>query len=89
MTSPIDELAEGPIQQRAEAAVDLIRHAHRAMRRPRVLTAREALQVLSFESLVVMCAAAEARHGPLSDVDHARLVQACRRIEIVATEALS
>ncbi len=79
-------------ERRSAVALDTItaaaRQHHREHRRPPALTAREALQALQFEALLVWTAAANVRHGVvLSDDDMSRLTLACRRIEIISSEA--
>lgn len=71
-----------------DAIVAAKRRHQREHRRPPALTAREALQALQFEALLVWIVSCNLRHGvPLSDDDHARLTVACRRIDYLAEEA--
>ena len=56
--------------------------------KPSSFSARSALQVLRFDSLVVAVAACGLASGkPLSDEDRKRLVQAASTIEFIAAEA--
>lgn len=56
-------------------------------RRPKPLSANQAIQVLAFESLLTYVAAGNIAHGvQLSDTDRARLLVASQRIQAVAGE---
>lgn len=89
--NPLD-LSDVDDQRGAGVALDHI-HAQRtehqrANRRPRALTAREALKALQFEALLVYVAAANVRNGvALSEGDMARLGIAVQRIDIITDEA--
>lgn len=79
--------------RRAEVAQDAIhamrRQWERENRRPKALTAREALAALQFEALLVWTAAANVINGEdLSEEDFARLTTACKRIDAISSEAL-
>ncbi len=79
-------------QRRAAVAIDRItsgkREWSRANRRPRALTAREALLALQFESLFVYTFACNLNGGvPMTVEDRERLALACRRIDTIANEA--
>lgn len=76
---------------RAEAAIDQIVTGQRDwhQKRPRALSARDALQALAFEATFLHVVSATMRdQGPLSDDDHARLVVACGRIGVIVDEAV-
>ena len=79
------ELQDVDPARRAEVAQDAITAVHRQWsrenRRPKALTAREALSVLRFEALLVGVAAANILHGE-------RLALAVRRIDTISSEAL-
>jgi hypothetical protein len=82
----------GP-ERRAAVALDTItaaRQQHdRDHRRPRALSAREALAALQFEALLVFTAAANIRAGiELSDEDFDRLAVAARWIETIVAEVV-
>jgi hypothetical protein len=77
----------------AAAVLDDIGAAQRAWQRqnvrPRVLSAREALIALEFETLLVGVAASNLANGvELSDRDRERLMLACERITAIADEAV-
>ena len=77
----------------AEVGQDAITVARRQWsrdnRRPKALTAREALAVLKFEALLVGVAAANILHGEeLTEGDFERLALAVRRINTISSEAL-
>lgn len=78
-------------QRRSGIALDRV-HAARAdhereHRRPRALTAREALVALHFEALLVYVAACNVRAGvELSEGDMERLGVAVRRIDLITEE---
>lgn len=61
----------------------------RAETKPRTLSAKLALEVLSFEAflIVVIMRNTELEGGPPSDEDWDRLMTAVRRIELIADEA--
>jgi hypothetical protein len=62
----------------------------RTNRRPRGLSAREALAALQFEAMVVWSAAHSLRDGlGLSDEDRARLTLAMQRIDALTDEAIA
>lgn len=87
------ELQDVDPARRAEVAQDAITVAHRQWsrenRRPKALTAREALTVLRFEALLVGVAAANILSGEeLTDGDFERLALAVRRIDTISSEAL-
>lgn len=78
--------------RRADVARDAIvrsRAEHdREHRRPRALTAREALQALQFEALLVAVVAGNLRSGAdLTDDDWRRFDIALQRIQTIAEEA--
>lgn len=57
------------------------------MKRRRLLTAGQALDLLHAEALVVFVVACDMRDGrPVSDVDHDRLVDAVARVQAMAEE---
>ena len=81
------------LQRRAPEALDIInasRQQHRREhRRPKALSAREALAALQFEALLVATAAGNLRAGvALSNDDFDRLAVAARWIETIAQEAV-
>lgn len=85
-------LAEVEPARRAAVAQDAIHASHqqwrREHRRPKALTAREALTALQFEALIVWTAAGNVRNGvELTEEDFARLTTSVRWIEIIAREA--
>lgn len=80
--------------RRAAATLDDIHTASREWRRqnrrPRALSARDALLVLRHETLLVGVAAANVACGvELSDVDRERLLLAVARIGIITDEAIA
>jgi len=88
------DLHDIPTQRRASVALDAIvtaRSTHaRQHRRPAALTAREALAVLQFESLLIWTAAGNVRNGVvLTDEDFDRLTLAIRNIDTITGEVLS
>ena len=85
-------LREVEPSRRAECAIDEITAARtqweRQHRRPRALSAREALLVLAFESTLVAVAAGNVAEGvQLSQADRDRLLLAKRRINVIVDEA--
>lgn len=76
-------------QRLAGSVIDQLRIERR--RQPRVqrgITAREALQALSFEAQLVALAAENVAHGlTLSDDDRARLLVSWGRITTIVAEA--
>jgi len=59
-------------------------------RKPRLLTAGQALEVLGFESLICALVASDAAHGKaISDVDKDRALQAVGRIQQLVQEVTS
>ncbi len=84
-------LAEVDPGRRAAVAQDAI-HAARQLwsrehRRPKALTAREALAALQFEALIVWTAAHNLAAGvDLSEDDLSRLTVAMRRIDAISEE---
>jgi len=77
----------------APVVIDTIGTARRKWarenRRPKALSAREALAVLQFEALLVWSAAANMRHGvEMDDADFERLTAACRHIDAIADEVI-
>jgi len=59
-------------------------------RKPRLLTASQALEVLGFESLICALVASDAAHGKaISDTDKERALQACGRIQHIVQEVQS
>ena len=86
-------LREVDAERRAECAIDEIKSARaqweRQHRRPRALSAREALMVLEFESTLVAVAAGNVATGEvLSQADLDRLILAKRRISAIIDEAI-
>lgn len=86
------DLADVDAERRAEVAIDTITSAvsthNRQNRRPRSLSARDALIALQFEAQLVAVAACNVAHGvELSDGDRSRLLLAARRIDVIAVEA--
>jgi len=86
------ELADVDPARRAAVARDAIHASHqqwqREHRRPKALTAREALMALQFEALIVWTAAGNVRNGvALTEDDFDRLTTSVRWIEIIAREA--
>lgn len=84
-------LADVDAERRADVAIDEIRASaetwHRQHRRPRALTARDALVALEFEALLVCTAACNLANGDeLSDVDRQRLLLAYNRIDTILGE---
>jgi hypothetical protein len=92
VTLPVDiDLVDA--ERRAAAVLDDVEVASRAWRRqnrrPRSLSAREALIVLQFEALFVGVAASNLAQGvSLSDDDRERLLVACSRIQVIVDEAV-
>lgn len=87
----MNELIEVAPERRASCAMDVISRAQRdhdaKHRRPPALTAREALEALSFEALFVYVCAGNLRSGTeLTDADFERLTLAVRRINGLAME---
>lgn len=75
----------------AESAIDKITAESRAWakKRPRTLSAREALAVLQFEATFVAVAACNLSNGkPLTAEDRQRLLVAAQRIDVLADEAI-
>ena len=88
--SPLD-IHDVPAQRRAGVAMDAIttaRSTHaRQHRRPAALTAREALEAVRFECLLLWTAWANLRAGfELTDDDHDRIGVAMARIEVICGE---
>lgn len=86
-------LSEVDAERRADVAIDVIRASaetwHRQHRRPRALTARDALVALEFEALLVCTAACNLANGvELSDDDRHRLLVAYNRIDTIVGEVL-
>jgi hypothetical protein len=80
-------------ERRASVAMDAIvtqRDQHdREHRRPKALTAREALEAVAFELLLCWTVLSNWRYGvALSDADWERFDVALKRIDFVAQEAL-
>jgi len=94
-SSPIGNrvlLTESEPPMRAEGAIDRIVARRRAWhrKRERTFTARDALAALQFEVTFLHVASVAMRDsGPLSDADHARLVVACGRINVICDEVLA
>ena len=85
------DLAEVEPARRAAVAQDAIQASrqqwNREHRRPRALTARDALLALQFEAMFVWTAAHTLAAGnALSDDDRSRLTVACRRIDAISEE---
>ena len=85
-------IAEVEPARRAAVAQDAIYASRqqwdRAHRRPRALTAREALMALQFEALFVWTAAHNLAAGnDLSEDDLFRLSVACKRIDAISEES--
>jgi hypothetical protein len=85
-------LAEVDPERRAAVALDEVAAARqqwqRANRRPRSMSARDALAALQFEALLVAVAAGNLASGvELSEQDRERLAPAYRRIDEIASEA--
>lgn len=81
-------------ERRAAATLDDIRAASRDWkrhnRRPRALTARDALLVLRYETLLVGVAAGNVANGvELSDADRERLMLAVARIGVISDEVIA
>lgn len=79
--------------RRPDVAIDHITTSRqqweRANRRPRSLTARDALRALQFECLLIWTCAANVRNGvTLTDDDFDRLTLAQRRIDLLTQEAI-
>ena len=84
-------LSEVEPSRRAAVAQDAIYASRqqwdREHRRPKALTAREALMALQFEALFVWTAAHNLAAGnDLSEDDLLRLTVACKRIDAIAEE---
>lgn len=80
--------------RRAAVALDGITAARRQWthenRRPRTVSAREALAALQFEALFVWTVAANLRHGvELTQSDFNRLTTSCQWIDTIAGEVLA
>lgn len=80
-------------ERRAAAVLGDIGTAARAWqrqnRRPRALSAREALIALQFETLLIGVAASNLVNGvELSEDDYERLMLACSRITAISDEAI-
>jgi hypothetical protein len=72
----------------AQAAQDEMTTQSRHQR-PRAFTTRDALETLRFEAVLVSTAALNVANGVvLSDVDLDRLMEAYRRVDAIAAEAL-
>lgn len=87
----IIDLQDVELERRADVVIDVVNVArqqwNRDHRRPRSLTAREALSAIQFEALLVWTAAANVRNNVvLSGEDMARLTLAMQRIDTVAKE---
>jgi hypothetical protein len=79
--------------RRADVAMDNItaqrRQWLRDNRRPRALSAREALEVLRFEALLLWVSQGNLRNGlALTDEDWERCTLAMNRIEAICDEAI-
>jgi hypothetical protein len=75
----------------AESAIDKIAVESRAWakKRPRTLSAREALAVLQFEATFIAVAACGLANGkPLTAEDRQRLLVAAQRIDVLTDEAI-
>lgn len=75
----------------AESAIDKIAVESRAWakKRPRTLSAREALAVLQFEATFIAVAACNLANGkPLTAEDRQRLLVAAQRFDVLADEAI-
>lgn len=88
MTMTLNDVDPG---RRAAVVLDSLTRAEiehrRQQRRPAALTAREALEAVRFESLLVAVAAGNLANGAdLSDDDLDRLLLAANRIERIAGE---
>ncbi len=88
-----DTLREVEPARRSSVAIDAIvvsqRQWQRENRRPRALTARDALVALQFEALLVWTAAGNLRQGiALTDEDFLRLTQCCSRLNAIVDEAV-
>lgn len=88
MTTNFHQVAPG---RRAAVALDTITASRqdwqRTQRRPRALTAREALAAVQFECLLLWTAMANARAGiALSDAEFDRLTVAMSRIDAICDE---
>lgn len=86
------ELQDVEPERRAAVALDSVRRDvrqwHFTNRRPRALSAREALEALHFESLVLWTAWSNARAGvELTAEDHERIDVAMSRILAIYEEA--
>lgn len=86
-------LADVHAERRADCALDGIVSARRtwerANRRPRSLSAREALVALEFEALFVSVAAMNLANGvELTEGDRERLLLAHSRIDTIVSEAV-
>lgn len=79
--------------RRSDVALDHIaasrRQWQREHRRPRALSAGDALRCLQFEALLLLVVAEHLAQGnPLSDEDRERLALSVRRIDTIAGEAV-
>lgn len=87
------DLSDVDVHRAADVALDHV-HAQRSAwarenRRPRALTARDALLALRFEAVLVWTAAQNVAEGvELTDDDRARLTLAAARIESILEEAV-
>lgn len=85
-------LKEVETGRRSSVALDQITAVRqkwqREQRQPKALTAREALEALHFEAMVVWVAAQNLAVGEgLTDEDRDRLTTACSRILVITEEA--
>ena len=85
------DLMNVDVGRRASVALDAIavsrQHWNREHRRPRALSAREALVALQFEALLVATAAGNVRNGVmLTNEDFDRLALAVRWIDDIVGE---
>lgn len=86
------DLSDVGVGRRADVALDHITAARqqwqREHRRPRALSARDALLALQFEALLVLVAAENLAQGiALSDEDRERLALTVHRLNQIADEA--
>lgn len=87
------ELEGVDYNRRAGVVLDHItvarRDWQREQRRPKSLTAREALAALQFEALLVWTAAHNVANGvELTEADLARLTTTCSWLDIICSEVL-
>jgi len=87
----MSDLHEIDAERRADVAIDSIvvarREHERQNRRPRALSARDALIALEAEAFFVSVAACNLANGvELSEDDRERLLLAYRRIDTIANE---